>query len=153
MPPWLLPAILGVGTVASISAQNKAGKASEREAKIRENEYRIDKKMGKAAAYQRHSDRLRELNDANNSNEALLLGFNNREITNVAAFFKAQEDIAKQDIKNIDFMMDIEASKRDVQGAAARAQGKSASSIAKANMISTAMSGISSYLMYKYPIS
>lgn len=122
MDPFSL-ALFGIGTVASISGQIKAGKAAERTAAQQAKQLQIDRIVSQAEAAQNMTNRYESYEDAMSQSNAMFLG--GMEAAQ-ETFGSSQRKILVSDIKTMSTMSTLQSGQSSIASAIEIQRGKNA---------------------------
>lgn len=168
----MLPVILAAaGTAVSISSANRQKKASAEAARVAKEVGELESRqfinelfLGRAQAISRGNQRLAEMQQAENQNVAKFSAMG-RDDRSVAAFLKANRELAGADLQAIERASELESAKRITEAAVAKKYGENKAAglraMGNANYMSnmsniltsapvmTAVQGVSDFMNFK----
>lgn len=117
-------------TLVGLSSANKQKKASEEAARVAKEVGELESRqfinelfLGRAQAISRGNQRLAEMQQTENQNVARFSAMG-RDDRSVAAFLKANRELAGADLQNIETASEIESAKRVTEAAVAKKYGE-----------------------------
>ena len=149
MDPFTIMALASSALSASAAiAQGKEAKA-QKEAEAQQIEQ--ERQQTIINTMQKHNDRLREFDNAEDINESLFAFMNRDDDRSLKAFRENEKLIASDDARRIDTQGLYRGEQLRLQAASARRAGRSAERMGYLNGAVTLLGGGMDYMKYKYP--